>query len=361
MRCPREFARDPVRCAATCALVIAIGVAPSLATAQQAARAQRALARGTAAARATIAEPRVLTAARAIPSITLDGRLDDGAWSAAPGAADFVQQRPESGVGATQRTEARVLFDAGAMYVGMRMHDTGADSIAAPLARRDYDGYSDWAQVLIDSYFDRRTAFRFAVNPSGAKRDGLLAGDEEWNEDTSWDPVWDVATARDSAGWTAEFRIPLTQLRFAGCAAGSSAAALRTVPTRAAGTSDGCSWGIQFIRDIARRGERSAWSPLPPDASGFVSRFGTLDGLAGVAAPRRMEVLPYSLGRATRAAGRASNPFRRRNDLSGTLGADMKLGLTANFTLTATLNPDFGQVEADPSEVNLTGFESFLS
>lgn len=304
---------------------------------------------------------RLVRARRLTAAIVVDGRLDDAAWNSAELATDFVQQRPSPGAPPSQRSEARVLFDTQALYVSMRLFDDHPDSLLAPLARRDYEGYGDWAHVIIDSYHDRRTGFHFAVNPAGTRRDAMISNDADWQEDASWDAVWDVATSRDSSGWTAEFRIPLTQLRFDRC--GSANPRAITVDRTADSTrqtSTECAWGIQFMRDLARRNERSVWSPMPPDASGYVSRFGSLAGLDGIQSPRRVELVPYSLARATRAPLDRTNPFYDRTAFGGALGADVGLGLTSKLTLTATINPDFGQVEADPSEVNLTGSETFL-
>ena len=305
-------------------------------------------------------EARLVRATRATSAIVLDGHLDEAAWTLAQRAEGFVQQRPTPGAPASERTEARVVFDAQAIYVSMRLFDSHPDSLIAPLARRDYEGYGDWAHVIIDSYHDRRTAFHFAVNPAGTKRDGMFANDVAWQEDNSWDAVWDVATARDSLGWTAEFRIPLTQLRFEQCApAAASAPTLARRPDSTTAPS-ACEWGIEFMRDLARRNERSLWAPIEPNAGSFVSRFGTLAGVDGLRSPRRVELVPYSLARATRSPRDGVDPFYRRTATAAALGADLGLGLTSKLTLTATINPDFGQVEADPSEVNLTGSETFL-
>ena len=286
--------------------------------------------------------PRVLHAVRAPQPPALDGRLDDAAWAAAPVAGGFVQARPNSGAAATQPTEVRMAYDDGALYVAARMHDARADSIVGRLARRDADVYSDWFAVSIDSYHDRRTAFVFAINPRGVKRDATLTGDDE--SDDGWDAVWDAAVRADSAGWTAEIRIPLSQLRFrTGAGAGAEA------------------WGIQLERRIARRDEVSHWAPMPPEGAGVVSRFGTLAGLRGLRAPRRLEVQPYTSARLTRAPGDAADPYHRPSEWLGSAGADVKYGVTGGLTLTATLNPDFGQVEADPSEVNLGAFESYFT
>ena len=301
---------------------------------------------------------RLVRASRAGSSIVVDGRLDDAAWQAVEAATDFVQQRPSPGTAASERTDARVVFDAAAIYVSMRLFDARPDSLIAPLGRRDSEAYGDWAHVMIDSYHDRKTAFHFAVNPAGTRRDGLISNDAEWQEDESWDAVWDVATSRDSLGWTAELRIPLTQLRFERCGNGRAGGVTLDPGTVAGG--EACAWGIQFARDVGRRNERSLWAPIALDAAGYVSRFGTLAGLDGVRAPRRMEVVPYAVAQMTRAPMEPGNPFFQRTAVSRALGADLGLGITSKLTLTGTINPDFGQVEADPSEVNLTGFETFL-
>src|SRR5690349_21225118 len=264
-------------------------------------------------------DARLVRARRASAAIIVDGRLSDAAWSTADVVTDFVQQRPSPGAPASERTEVRVLFDAQALYIAMRLIDAHPDSIIAPLGRRDYDGYGDWAHVLIDSYHDRRPAFHFAVNPAGTRRDGMISNDAEWQEDVSWDAVWDAATSRDSLGWTAEFRIPLAQLRFDRCsAAGPTVVALNpgdSSPPRVAGAD--CVWGIQFIRDLARRNERSSWVPVAPDAGGYVSRFGMLAGIDGIRALRRVELVPYSLARVTRTPLDRTDAFVRPTALGG--------------------------------------------
>ncbi|HEV2149575.1 MAG TPA: DUF5916 domain-containing protein [Longimicrobiaceae bacterium] len=266
----------------------------------------------------------------------IDGHLDDPAWASAPIATGFVQREPSPAAPAAEETEVRVVYDAEAIYVAMRLHDTRADSIARPLARRDASiEHSDWAYVMLDSRDDNRTAYVFAVNPREVRKDLFVYDDAR--EDPTWDAVWSVATRVDSAGWTAEFRIPLSQLRFS--------------PGQT-------SWGVNFGRYLARRGERSFWSPWLPSSPGYVSSFGVLAGLGGVSAPRRLELLPYAVGRLTRAPGEDADPFHRPNEPGGSLGLDLSYGLSSDFSLTATLNPDFGQVEADPAEVNLTAFET---
>ena len=295
------------------------------------------------AARAT--EPPALStlrAARRSGDIALDGKLDESAWQSAAFARDqFTQSWPNPGKPGTEATEVRVLYDDDAIYVGLRMFDSRPDSIAAQLARRDVQGiYSDWAHVIIDSYHDLRTAFRFTVNPKGVQKDVFNSNDNQ--EDANWDAVWDVATRIDSLGWVAEYRIPLSQLRFGDAPKGQERL-----------------WGFQVMRDIARKNERVAFNPWQPDGSGFVSRFGQLTGIADLKQPQRLEVLPYVSAKVTRAPGDASNPFYRKTDAVPNTGADLRYGLPGGLTLSATINPDFGQVEVDPQWVNLSAFETF--
>ena len=283
---------------------------------------------------------RVAVAARRTGDIRLDGRLDEPAWQAAQPAGGFIQSYPKAGEKAPDPTEVRVLYDDDALYVGIRLFDQHPDSIAAQLARRDATGiYSDWVHLIIDSYHDRRTAFRFTVNPLGVKKDVYTSNDNQ--EDLNWDAIWDVATRIDSVGWVAEYRIPLSQLRF------GNQGKERI-------------WGFQVQRDIARRQERDTWSPWVPDGRGFVSRFGDLAGLVDVPTPQRLELVPYVSSKLTRAPGNPANPFFKSNDIKPSAGADLRYGLPAGLTLTATINPDFGQVEVDPSVVNLTAFETFF-
>lgn len=293
-------------------------------------------------ARASEPAGRLLNVTRlGVEPLRIDGRLDEPVWGEAAPATGFTQFLPNPGAPPSQHTEARVLYDDETLYVGMRMYDTAPDSIAAQLARRDALGiYSDWAHVLIDSYNDNRTGFRFSVNPRAVKKDVLHFNDIR--EDLSWDAVWEVQTTTDSLGWTAEFRIPLSQLRFS--------------------TTEGTQqrWGINFGREIARTDERVYWAAIRPNEGRFVSFSGTLAGLRDLQAPRRLELQPYTVTKYTRAPGEAENPFYQQNAFGASIGGDLTYGLTSDLTLTAAINPDFGQVEADPSVVNLTAFETFF-
>jgi len=272
---------------------------------------------------------RVLAAKKGLEAPRIDGRLDDPVWSTVPVATDFSENYPHAGVPALRRTEARVVFVGDALYVGIRAFDS-PDSIAAPMVRRDVQLVnSDQLQVLIDSFHDRRTAYEFGVTPSGVKWDVYHYDDNQG--DVTWDAVWDVAVSRDSLGWSAEFRIPLSQLSYS------------VTP----GTPS--TWGIQFFRNIGRLQEWSSWAPVFVGDGREVSRFGDLTGIEIEAPPRRREIVPYLSSSMNRSPGNPANPFYQRTALGGAAGLDAKLGVGKGLTLDLTVHPDFGQVEADPS------------
>lgn len=268
----------------------------------------------------------------------VDGRLSEGAWSVADRAGGFVQQVPEGGRGASEPTEVRILLHEDALYVGARLLDSSPDDIAARLGRRDDAVVADWFYVYLDSYHDRRTAFGFGVSAAGVQRDLRIA--EDRREDPGWDAVWASEVGREANGWVVEMEIPLSQLRF-------NAAA------------EDARWGLNFRRDIARKNEVSYWAEVPQGTDRFVSLFGELRGMEGVEPGRRVEILPYTVGRMVREPGGAGDPFHEPYATYGTVGADLRAGLGSSLTLSATINPDFGQVEADPATVNLTAFETF--
>jgi hypothetical protein len=270
--------------------------------------------------------------------VTLDGRLDESVWSAAPAATGFTQQDPDEGKPATQRTEVRFAYDAEALYIGARMYDSlGAAGVQTRLVRRDQDAESDWLQFVFDTFHDHSGRTVFQVNPSGVKYD---AGQATPTADPSWDPVWDVSTQVDSLGWTAELRIPFSQLRF-------SRDAEQT-------------WGMQVWRYTQRLNEMSMWSFWGKNETGGPARFGHLEGIRIDRRPRGFELLPYTVGRASYVAPtQPGSPFQDAKAYDARVGADLKALVGSSTTLSATLNPDFGQVEVDPAVVNLSAFETF--
>jgi hypothetical protein len=271
-------------------------------------------------------------------AIVVDGVLSESGWATARPVSEFTQREPNEGAAATERTEVRVLYDDDALYVGARLYDRSPDSVMAQLARRDRIVSADRFIVFLDSYYDRRTGFFFGINAAGTVYDGTLYNDD-WDSDT-WDGVWEGNAARDSLGWTAELRIPYSQLRF------------QRQKARL--------WGINFKREIARRNERSYLVCTPSNGSGFVSRFVDLVGLEEVTPPPRVEVLPYVTTRAEYLSHEVADPFNDGSRFGAGMGGDLKLGIGSNLTLDATVNPDFGQVEVDPAVVNLSDVETFF-
>jgi len=273
--------------------------------------------------------------------VKLDGLLNEDVWLMAPKATQFTQRAPNDGSSATEKTEIRLLYTDNHIYVGIMAFDSAPDSIQAPLFRRDGNEASDWVYISFDSYNDKRTAFTFGVNPKGVQKDVLLFDDT--NEDVLWDAVWEAKTNVTTEGWSAEMKIPLSQLRF------SSKDKVQ-------------SWGVNFQRRLARNGEVSFWSPTSQNENGVVSNFGRLNGIENLKEPRRLEIAPYVSADLTRVpTSRTSNPYVSRNELGENVGGDIKYGLTTDLTLTATINPDFGQVEADPAVINLSANENFFS
>ena len=293
------------------------------------------------------------TAVRSAQSIDVDGRLDEPVWSQAVAIGDFIQELPLEGEPATQRTEIRVVYDDDAVYVGAMLFDD--QPLTSLMSRRDAGGGdSDFFIVSFDSFHDHETAYQFRVSPSGSFRDAISGGGGGdgggrgggggGGGDSSWDPVWTRATQVTEQGWSAELRIPFSQLRF-------SPEAEQT-------------WGIHVERNIHRSQERTVFPFIPTLERGGASRYAHLQGIAGIEPGRRLELLPYATARgeyvnlSTPAGVTFSNPYRSGSDEFGDFGLDLKYRLTSNVTLDATVNPDFGQVELDPSVINLTDFET---
>jgi uncharacterized protein DUF5916 len=270
----------------------------------------------------------------------LDGRLDDRAWQSAVPITGLLQRDPDEGRPVSEATEVRIVYDGTALYIGARLFDRDPSRIARRLVRRDSDTPSDEFRLLLDTYHDHRTAFLFAVSPAGVQRDAA-AGNDEDSFDESWDAVWQAVAKVDSLGWTVEMRIPFSQLRFS------------TTPEQV--------WGVRFERWIQRKNELALFPFVTKIESGMASRFANLAGLRGVNAPRRMEVLPYTVMRQQfHDPVEQGNPFDNGHTTFSGAGLDLKAGVAPNFTLDLTANPDFGQVELDPAFVNLTEFEQFL-
>ena len=283
---------------------------------------------------AEYARPAAMAAARAGP-VTLDGRLDEAAWAAATPVTTFTQQKPNEGAPPTEKTEVRFLYDDDALYIGARMYDShGAAGVTSRLSRRDGKMQSDILRIDFDPYHDRLHSVEFDVNPAGWR------GDANGN-DRSWDPVWEAAAQVDSLGWTAEVRIPFSQLRF-------SRDSVQT-------------WGLNLTRITDRNQERDLWAFWRQKDAGGPAYFGDLTGLKIRRGPRHGEILPYVVARAQRlGTADPQSPFYAPHSADLRIGGDLKYLVTSNFTLSATVNPDFGQVEVDPAVVNLSAYETFF-
>jgi hypothetical protein len=281
--------------------------------------------------------PAAIVAVRANSAIVVDGRLTEEAWGPAAPATTFTQREPREGQPASERTEVRVVFDDDALYVGARLFDREPGRIVGRLARRDDEDQSDALIVLLDPHHDHRTGFRFRINAAGAMADALLYNDTD--RDASWDGVWDGAVRTDAEGWTAEIRVPFSQLRF---------------------TAGDHEWGINVVRYLQRHNEEAWLELVPLKETRLVSLFGHLQGLKGIRPRSHLDLLPYVTtgGQWIRTSPSAS-PFGDGTSMTGNAGLDVKWGLTSRLVLDATVNPDFGQVEVDPAVVNLTAFETF--
>ena len=230
-----------------------------------------------------------------------------------------------------------VAYDKDNLYVAARLLDSRPDLIVGRLGRRDEFVDSDWFYFGLDPYYDRRSGFYFAVNPSGSILDGTLSNDE--TKDPTWDGVWESAARVDDRGWAVEIRVPFGQLRFK--------------------SKDAYVWGVNFQRDIKRKNETDYFSWKPKEESGFVSRFADLVGLRDIDPGHRLELWPYAASRAAFSPAVPGNPFRTGSEASAGAGLDLKARLRSNLILDASLNPDFGQVEVDPAVINITYQETY--
>ena len=268
----------------------------------------------------------------------IDGLLNDASWDIVDWGSDFIENEPDENTAPTFQTKFKIVYDDKNLYVALKSLDSAPDSIVNRLSRRD--GFAgDRVNVLIDSYHDQRTAFVFTVTSAGVKGDEIATENGD-DVDDSWNPVWYTKTHIDNEGWTAEMKIPLSQLRF--------------------GESKEQIWGLNVIRRIFRKNETSVWQRIPVDAAGFVSEAGELHGLINLIPQKQLEIQPFTVLQYDTYPVDGNNPFRDGSDFKLNGGLDAKIGITNDLTLDLTVNPDFGQVEADPAAINLDGFEIFF-
>lgn len=271
-------------------------------------------------------------------AVTVDGRLSEEVWLRALPVTDFVQKEPTQGAPPTDAMDVRFAYDERAFYVGARMSSVNARGIQAPLGRRDLVDQAERLLIGLDTFFDHRTSVVLGVTAAGVRLDRFHGTDTEETFDATYDLVWDAATTMDADGWTAEIWIPFAQLRF--------------------NPVDDLTWGLNIQRFRPTINEEDDWVLIPRTVRAWSSRFGELKGVSDVPAARRLEVSPYVAAASTIYPSGTGNPFQAGLNPLGRVGADVKMGLGPNLTLEATINPDFGQVEADPAEVNLTAFET---
>jgi Domain of unknown function (DUF5916)/Carbohydrate family 9 binding domain-like len=281
---------------------------------------------------------KIYTTQRLNSPVKLDGLLDDAAWSTVDWGGDFTQYQPNEGKPPSVQTQFKILYDNKFLYLGFRCHDASPDSIDRRMGRRD-EFPGDWVEINIDAYHDLRTAFSFTLAVSGVRNDEFISNNGgHW--DTSWNPIWFAKTNVDEKGWTGEAKIPLSQLRY--------------------GKEPDKVWGIQVMRRLFRKEERSTWQYIPQNTGVWVSSFGELHGLEGIPSQKQIEIAPYIVAQSQSAKAEAGNPFATGKDSKITGGIDGKIAITSDLILDFTVNPDFGQVEADPSQVRIDGFQNFF-
>jgi hypothetical protein len=270
--------------------------------------------------------------------IRLDGIPDEEAWNAVPWSEDFIQHEPVENTPPYQQTHFRILYDNKYLYIAYEALDAAPDSIVRRLSRRD-DFPGDWVEVNIDSHHDLRSGFSFTISASGVRGDEAISGNgDTW--DSNWNPVWYARTHIGARGWTAEIKIPFSQLRY--------------------GSEQDKVWGLQVQRRIFRKEERSFWQFIPQSSGVWVSGFGELHGLHDIPPQKQVEIAPYVVAQTTKYKREEGNPFATGSDSKISGGVDGKVAVTSDLMLDFTVNPDFGQVEADPSQVRIDGFQSFF-
>ncbi len=269
----------------------------------------------------------------------VDGKISDEVWNQVEWSGDFTERVPDEGAQPKNQTKFKLMYDDKNVYLAFRCYDSEPDKIVRRLTRRDrFDG--DWIEVNIDSYNDKRSAFSFTLNAAGVIGDEFITNNGG-NWDSNWNPIWYGKVNIDEEGWTAEMRIPLSQLRF--------------------GDKDIHTWGLQFTRYDFRHQERSVWKFISRNTAGWVSNFGQLEGIKGIKPQKQLEVQPYVLAQTSGYEKEEGNPFATGRDNKISAGLDAKIGVTSDLTLDLTINPDFGQVEADPAAIALDGYQVFFS
>jgi hypothetical protein len=272
------------------------------------------------------------------PSPVIDGIINEPSWDIVDWTGDYVENQPDENTPPSEQTKFKIVYDKKFLYFAFKCYDKDPKGIVKRLSRRDgFEG--DWVEINIDSHNDKRTGFSFTISVSGVKGDEAISENGN-NWDGSWNPIWYMKTNIDNEGWTAEVKIPFSQLKF--------------------GDSKDQVWGLQSTRRYFRAEERSVWQRVPPDAPGWVSEFGELHGLLDLEPQKQLEIQPFVVSQLETYPKEENNPFRDGQDAKINGGLDAKIGVTNDLTLDLTINPDFGQVEADPAAIALDGFQIFF-
>jgi hypothetical protein len=281
---------------------------------------------------------RIYTTKKVVQVPLIDGSIDETAWDIVPWSSNFVEKDPDEGTAPSFQTKFKVMYDAKYLYIALRAFDDNPELIQQRLSRRD--GFAgDRINLVIDSYHDKRTAFVFTTTAAGVKGEEIATGNGD-DFDESWNPVWYTAANVDEEGWTAEMKIPLSQLRF--------------------GNLKEQVWGFNVVRNLFRKNERSLWQRIPNAQAGFISEAGELHGLLNLKSQKQLEIQPFAVLQYDSYPKEGNNPYRDGSDFKLNAGLDAKIGITNDLTLDLTINPDFGQVEADPGTIALDGFQIFF-
>ncbi|MCX8054861.1 MAG: carbohydrate binding family 9 domain-containing protein [Ignavibacteria bacterium] len=288
----------------------------------------------------TFSAEKVAVAKKRESNIHIDGKLLEEDWRQAIPISDFTTKDPVEGGAPSEKIEVRFLYDEEYLYIGARMERKNPEKIQAYVSRRDNMSNSERIIIILDTYNNKQTAVSFAVTATGVRADYFHATDSEGDRDYNYNPVWEARTNIDSLGWTAEYAIPFSQLRFP--------------------NADTLVFGLNVNQYTPTTQEDAYWVMIPKNQSGWASRFGKLVGIEGIRKTRRIELLPYVSTTLEKNPNISSNhPYFNEWDWRKSVGVDFKMGFGPNVTLDATINPDFGQVEADPSVVNLSEFEVY--
>lgn len=260
----------------------------------------------------------------------IDGRLDDPCWKECQELSDFVQYDPKNGEAPTEKTSVWICYDENNLYIAFRCYDSEPKKVTAHITRRDYASNDDVVGVILDTFNDKRFSYWFALNPYGIQGDFVGDGN---NQDESWDAIWRSDGRMTQDGWTGEMAIPFTSLRFS--------------------PKNEQEWGINFLRIIRRKGEQIFYTSFPREAP-LLDHSAKLVGLKDIKRGYHFEFLPYSTFRSEKQID-----LKEKNKFD--TGLDIKYGITSNLTLDFTLNPDFGQIESDQDQINLSPYETYFN